>query len=206
MGRGQQKSIWTLQIWNLQRCASKLPFLTTFSSEWILNLTVCLSIPRTPHSNVSFRPVTTLQNNCLKSYEGFHWLSTRPFAIWSEKDDYREIAVCGDKTWPWEWKSWFHQSKLKAFATWQFYITLCCFGISRGEIQEEEEEDGFDDGGHGGVASWKHDLHALTSATSAKILGSQKVTSDDEREWGGHNTSTNYDVIYEQSLISWTIV
>ena len=71
-------------------------------------------------------------------------------------------------------RSWFHKSKLKAFATWRFYITLCCFGISRGEIQEEEEEDGFDDGGHGGVASWKHDLHALTSATSAKNLGSQK--------------------------------
>ena len=167
-------------------------------------LTVCLSIPRTPHSNVSFRPVTTLQNNHWKSYEGFHWLSTRPFDL--RKMITVRLRSVVTKRGPENGRSWFHKSKLKAFATWQFYITLCCFGISRGEIQEEEEEDGFDDGGHGGVASWKHDLHALTSATSAKNLGSQKVTSDDEREWGGHNTSTNYDVIYEQSLISWTIV
>ena len=103
-------------------------------------------------------------------------------------------------------RSWFHKSKLKAFATWRFYITLCCFGISGGKIQEEEEEDGVDDGGHGGVASWKHHLHAFTSATSAKSSGIQKVTSDDKREWGGHDTSTNCDVIYEQFLISWTIV
>ena len=63
---------------------------------------------------------------------------------------------------------------LKAFLTSQIYITFCCFSLSRGQVQEDE--DGGDEGGHGGhgghggdgghgghgddTASWQHPLHA----------------------------------------------
>ena len=69
-------------------CAFKVFLQTTVSSTWIyIYLTVCLSIPRTPHSNVSFLPVTTLEKINFESYKRFNCLAIWPFIIWSSGND-----------------------------------------------------------------------------------------------------------------------
>ena len=78
---------------------------------------------------------------------------------------------------PWDCGLWWQnvalEMEVKLFTTWRLYITLCCFSISRGEMQkEEDEETGGDYGGHGGaVPSWQYHLHAQRTEHSTACTG-----------------------------------
>ena len=96
---------------------------------------------------------------------------------------------------PWDCGLWWQnvalEMEVKLFATWQFYITLCCFSISRGEMQKEEDEEvGGDYGGHGGaVPSWQHQLHAQYFISWCSHLCKQFGRSQYHQQYhqyGGH--------------------